>query len=324
MDRGLYDNRVDRVSRWWRWLTADPIVEAFNITGLDYTVKMTFAEFRRRAQHHDELTKRFNERPSLEDVARDNCWRFTLGAVLDRLTITRQTSLFTGFQVFRGIDSLSWTFSASGLGSFFRGALKGNLINTLQFLGVHSQALLLSNHHLGSFIGYFLALDALLHPLDTLRTRWTADSADRYRSFADCARKTPVTQLFNGFVYRSVYSGLLATYFAYASSEQQTSVLGLGLLALAYPFLTLKTISQVSPQGGIVFTDLRTSASTLASDKTVTSLRVLYRGFLPFLLLNTFAPYYFPQVWTAAKQGRELQASGSSFQPILDVNKRRY
>lgn len=324
MDRGLYENRIERVGKWWRWLTADPILQAYNITGLDFNEKMTHAEMRRLSQHREQLAKRFNERTSLHDVAQDNWWRFAFGAALDRLSISRQTSLFTSFQAFRGLDSLSWTFSASGLGGFLRGAFKGNLLNTLQFLGVHSQALLLSNHELNSFLGYFIVLDALLHPFDTLRTRWTADSNGVYRSFADCARKTPFGQLFNGFVYRSIYSGLLATYFAYSTIEEQTSLLGLGLLTLAYPFLTLKTISQVSPAGGIAFTDLRTAASVLASDKAVSTVRVLYRGFTPFLLLNLFAPYYFPQIWAASKQERELQAAGTGYNEILDVNKRRY
>ena len=324
MDRGLYEGRIDRVSKWWRWLTADPINEAYNITGKDFNYKMSHAEVRRVMQRHEQLSKRFNEQTSLVEIAQDNWPRFAFGAVLDRLALVRQTSLFTGFQAFRGLDSLSWTFSASGLGSFFRGAFKGNLLNSLQFLGVYSQALLLSNRDLGSFLGYFLALDALLHPFDTLRTRWAADSAGAYRSFADCARHTPLGQLFNGFVYKSIYSGLLASYFIYAASEEQTSLLGLGLLALAYPFLTLKAISQVSPQGGIVFTDFRTKASTLVSDRAFSSVRVVYRGFTPFLLLHAFAPYYFPQVWGESKQKRELEAAQSGYQQLLDVNKGRY
>lgn len=324
MDKGLYENRLERINKWWRWITADPIVEAFNITGQDFTYKMAHAEYRRLNQEHEALTKRFNEKPSLEDIARDNYWRFTLGAVLERLTLVRQTSLFTDFQPFRGIDSLSWTFSASRMGTLVKGAFKGNLINTLQFLGVHSQAVMLSNRDLSSFLGYFVALDALLHPLDTLRTRWASDSTGQYRSFADCARKTPAGHLYNGFLYRSVYSGLLATYFAYSATEESVSVVGLGLLSLAYPFLTLKNISQVSQEGAIAFTDIRTAASTLASDKAFSSLRVLYRGFLPFLLLNTFAPYCFPQIWTKSKQDRELHEAGSEYKKILDVNKRRY
>ena len=324
MHNNLYETKTDQIDRWWRQLTSDRFIEMYNLTGLDFIKKYTTAELRRLRWRHEQLQKRFNETTSAEDIASDNWFRFTFGALLDRLSVVRQTSLFTSFEAVKGLDSLSSNFSMSGMGRLARGALRGNFLNTLQFLGVQTQALMLSDRSLSSFLGYYLILDSVLHPLDTLRTRWTADSSNQFRNLSECARSTPFSQLYNGFIFRGIFSGILAAYYLATSSENYNSFIGVGLLSLAYPFQTLKSISQVSGSSASGFTGFASLNPSAGAERTVAYFRVLYRGFVPFLALNLLAPYYFPQIWNKSKQERELSDALHDFNDLLKDKKSVY
>lgn len=237
---------------------------------------------------------------SLLDVAEDNWLRFLALPVLERVMIIRQTSLVTTSHAFKFSDTLSSNFALARSNSLLRGAFKGNLLNTIQFIGTYGQAILLSNRNAASFATTAIILDAILHPLDTIRVRWTGDVKGAYKSLYDCAAKTSPLQLLNGFFFKLAYSAIMSYYIVNLGTHCPTDPISIATLVVAYPFLTLKAAAQASDKFtlGVNFTG---NSSQAGSFNPSTLLTRAYRGFVPFLALNMLAPYLFPQIWSKDK-----------------------
>lgn len=298
----LYSTPFERVSSLWKYLTEDPLKHKYDLPNMPYITRQFHYNLEHRHQYYIESMKRFNDKVSIFDVANDNYLRFTVFGFLDRLVVLRQTSMFNTFPHARGSDGVFTGLNRMGAQSVPRAAFRGNFLNMLQFFGVHYQALSLSNKNLGSYCVNYVILDALLHPLDTLKTRLQADARGAYKGFADVAAKTAPSQLYNGIVFRLGFSTMMALYFSSISSTCFSSPSSVLLLAAAYPFLTLKSIAQVANTSGSFGADLSSVGRLFNGEAGIGLLRTLYRGFLPFLALNMLAPYAMPQLWSQSKQ----------------------
>ena len=323
MHNNLYKTRAEKASEWWRWLSSDPIYARYDLNNGEYLQNQMNAEFEKRNEQYNSLLARFSDKVSFSEVVKDNYLRFTALAFLDRLTVIRQTSLFNSFHSVIGRDSLSSTLNLAQSATIWKGMLRGNLLNFAQFSGVYFQALTLSGKSATGFIPLLFLLDTVLHPLDTIRTRWQADTRGAYKSLADCAAKTSPSQLFNGYAFKMVYTAILGAYFYTLSTSgvEPVSPISFGLLAAAYPFLTFKSIAQVSNQGSIlsdftaVFKGMEGGAGLM---------RTAYRGFLPFLALNMIAPYTFPHIWSKEKKSSQLEKASEKWNEAMEVNSGHY
>lgn len=299
----LYKTPFERLSELWNTISEDSTKQAYDLRNTPYLTRQFHHDLERKGHFYIHAKRRFDEKVALFDVLNDNYLRFTVFGFLERLFVLRQTSAFTSYPSVRGPDGVFSGFNKLGAQSLARGAFRGNLLSTLQFLGVHYQALSLSNKNLGSFCVNYVILDALFHPLDTIKTRYQADTRGVYKSLADCAAKTSPSQLFSGLLFRLGFSSAMAAYFTSISSSCYLSPMSVLTLFIAYPFLTLKSISQVTSSPNFNITgDVSQLNKFLGGDSTAKQVKNLYRGFLPFLALNMLAPYVFPQLWTTSKQ----------------------
>lgn len=298
----LYKTPLERLSTLWSYITEDPLKQDFELRNSPYISRQFHLDIERRNQYYVESIKRFNDKVSLVDILNDNYLRFSVLGFLDRLTVLRQTSMFNTFPNARGSDGVFSGLNRIGAQSLVRGAFRGNFLNLMQFFGVHYQALSLSNKNLGAYCVNYVILDALLHPLDTLKTRYQADARGAYKGLADVAAKTAPSQLYNGIMFRVGFSSLMAMYFSSISSTCFSSPSSIALLIAAYPLLTLKSIAQVANTSGTFVADIGSVTRLLNGEAGLSLVRHLYRGFIPFLALNSLAPYAFPQIWTERKQ----------------------
>lgn len=81
-------------------------------------------------------------------------------------------------------------------------------------------------------------------------------------------------------------------------------------LVAGYPFLTLKTISQVGTDAGSFTANFSKDMALLRQYLNVEGLRSLYRGALPYAFLVGVAHWSFPQIWSSEKKDshfKELQ-----------------
>lgn len=315
----LYKTKFQRISSWWAWLTADPISVKYNLNHVSFVKRQYHADTERTLQRSMELKDRFYGPISFSDVLNDNLWRFTILGFLDRLSIVKQTSPYAPVANLAPKEAL-----LAGLGRqtlFTRGLFRGNLLSFLQFTGVHFQALAFSGKDASSFFTSLLIFDTLLHPLDTIRTRWTADIRGNYPGLADVARRTPITQLFNGLIFKLAYTFLLGSYLLNLNNENHLSISSLGLLAAAYPLLTLKSVAQVANTNSSLLQDLPTISNTLGTSSGLGLVKRLYRGFLPFFVLNTLAPYTFPQLWGEHKRHSSLEHAREGYLEKAEIMK---
>lgn len=129
----------------------------------------------------DELSARFNEEPRLLDLVSDNKWRLTALAGVERLISARQahSGLKARFYVPDNNRAvLQQIFNQGVLGGYFR----GYLLNLAQFVGVGYHSLLWS--HKTNYLNHFAIsslFEALLFPLDTIKTLIYADLQGKYK-----------------------------------------------------------------------------------------------------------------------------------------------
>jgi hypothetical protein len=323
MHNNLYHTWYEKLGYYWRELTTDPVYRRYELSNSNYTSRMLHADYEKKRETYHSLAKRFSQPVSFLDVLHDNFLRFTVLGFLDRFIVVRQTSLFNSFQSAQGRDTAMTNFNLTRAGSISRGILRGNLLNFIQFTGVHFQALALSNKSNAAFIPALLLLDLITHPLDTIKTRWQADTRGLYSSLADCAGRTAPSQLFNGYIFKLAYTGIMAAYFANLTVNCHTSLISVALLTAAYPFLTLKSIAQVTNTGTLA-NDFNSVFKAATTESGSVLLRSAYRGFIPFLALNLLAPYTFPQLWATKKREEALEKSDHCWQEVVKISRGQY
>lgn len=320
----LYKTPLQKFSEAFNYLTEDTIKAKYDLLNTPYITRQLHADVERRFKFYTDTISRNESKVSFSDVLEDNLLRFTVLGFLDRLTVLRQTSLFSGYAYLGGRDSVFSGLNRSGANSLGRSAFRGNFLSFLQFVGVHYHALAASDKSLPAFLTNLVVLDAILHPLDTLRTRYQSDVRGAYKSFADVCYKTSPSQLYNGVFFKAGFTGIMALYFSTVSVSSYASPVSVALLAAAYPFLTLKSIAQVANTNGTVFADLGSIRASLNGEAGASLLRTLYRGFLPFLALNLLAPYTFPQLWSSQKVQAIKDEYAQEQSKVAAVSKGRY
>lgn len=239
----------------------------------------------------------------------DNWVRFSALAFLDRVTTVRQTSLFSSNLAYTSKNNFSASANAIRNQGLFKGALRGNFLNYLHFLGVQTQAYVISNGNLTTYLSTLLALETILYPLDTVRVRYQADVSGKYKSFLDSLSRTKPAELYSGLPNKLIFAAIYGFYLSQAGNASGFENLkNLPLLALAYPFLTLKTIGQVTLTSGNVVSNIFGSFNVAEKMLKADGIKVLYRGFLPFAALSFIAPHYLPKIWTSDIQDSAVEA----------------
>lgn len=157
-----------------------------------------------------------------------------------------------------------------------------------------------------SFLGHLLFLEALFHPVDTLRTRYVADGNSQYRTFVDAMRATKPSQLFNGFAYKMIWTSAVGFSLVNSASGNDNTVGYLAMVA-AYPFLTLKVLSQVGGDAGSLAGNFGQNMSLLGRYLKFDGLRSLYKGATPYAAMIAFAHYHFPHIWSAQRKESEFK-----------------
>lgn len=178
-------------------------------------------------------------------------------------------------------NSLSFLFTEIMNDGAFRGTLRGLTLSLAQTSLVLWPSLLLTNKTNGGpfqFVGTYLALDALLYPLDTIKNimyAHTAQPRNIRQSFSEVG-------LYRGFLFKLAFNVPFAGALYTTATGCDTSwAFWLATIA-AYPLSTIKVINQTS-----VTNNMRLGG--------------LYRGVVPFALLNILFSWQLTALYTPEK-----------------------
>jgi hypothetical protein len=324
MNNQLYQNIWDKVGNLLNLAFSNEIDQQYKMRYGQHMDGQLASDFENKIRCHTKLTKRFDEPVSLKDVLEDNYFRLGALGFIDRLIIVRQTSLFSSFHSVTGKDSLISNLNLARKGGLYRGALRGYFLGLVQFYGTTFAAVTSSHESRATLIPSLVTLDAILHPLDTLRTRFMADVSGSYRNLGDAMRNTAPTQLLNGLLFKLGFSLVYGNYLLSATGSSSNVILNSGLLLAAYPLWTAKSICQVANNSGTVLSDIGFLTNAIRGESAAGTLRTLYRGFLPFFALNQLVPFVFPQIWSKCDQEAALDEAWRPVREAVDIAKKRH
>ena len=259
-----------------------------------------------RLKHNEVYTNTYNrmfKEPEWLATVTDNGLRFTLLAFVERLVTVRQAQLFLRSTPSFGTSTSGSLNAVRSQGLVF-GAFRGNLLNLLHFSAVYYHPLVLSKGSALQFMAYSTIFEALLYPLDTIKTIVYADTKRSYRDVREVLSKNIERQGY-GMLYRGLAAKLLYNLFFGAnllsiSNDSNFVYLTTPLWLLSYSLLTLKTRSQIAdttlcdPTGSY-----RNALNDVIKNQ---GLRHAYAGIVPFVLLNVFAAYQFPSLYSSEKK----------------------
>lgn len=104
------------------------------------------------------------------------------------------------------------------------------------------------------------------------------------------------------------FASIYGLYLTRAGSfEGVQELYNLPLLVAAYPFLTLKSICQVTLTDANPVNNLLGSATVAEKVLRPEGLRVLYRGFVPFAAVSLLFPLYLPKLWSKETQEQVME-----------------
>lgn len=257
------------------------------------------------------LHRRYYGQQTLRDTLEDNYLRFSLLALLERVTVARQAQMilksrfeFGG----RDLNSLIQTIRDNGA---IKGFFRGNLINLFHFIGVQYQSLSWAQGDFLKYLGLSLAFETLLYPVETARTLIYADVTCRYSGVADCLKQTLSTSsyshLYRGLSLKLAYNVIFGMNLWATHNESSLQLLTLPLWVFSYSLLVLKTRLQV--------TNTALSFQTDASFKNMINLAgrsglkaPMHAGFAPFLFVNLVAMHTVPALLSEDVKRRNLDA----------------
>lgn len=312
MDLGNYteicENFYDRFRKEYMGFMGDQYFALANYGVTNRAIKLNWADKLRNRDAYLTLKERLGTQDSFMHVLQDNWLRLSLFAGVERLVTVRQTSLFTHHANLIGKDSTTANYNAmrtQGLFSTFRGAL----LSLIHFVAVPAEAYNLSGNTLGGFISSLLLLETLFYPLDTLRVVHQSNLSRQNAGALRGIGAVKPGQLYSGLPFKLAFSGVFGYYLSKAGSGE--GVLGelsnLPWLFLAYPFLTLKSISQVTLNSSNPFSNLAGTVGVAEKFLRPEGLRVLYRGFTPFAAMSLLVPIYMPRLWDQETKDRVLK-----------------
>jgi len=250
----------------------------------------------------------FYEEPTLTDFLWDNKWRFTALAFLERLYTVRQAQGFlkTRFQM---PDTNSGALNAIrmfGIGGSFR----GNLMNVFHTAGVHYHALLYAKNNAPLYIFYSSLFELALYPIDTLRTLYYADVNRQFKSVFDCVtqvvEKGGLEHFYRGAGLKVGYNVIFGLNLMSVANDSSWKYLTFPLWLASYGLLSLKTRTQIAGSP-LSFQLPEDSGKILENVVKRETMAGLYRGILPFLVLNMAAAYYLPSILSEEKKKELLR-----------------
>ena len=204
---------------------------------------------------------------------------------------------------------MSFAFTEVTNGGIFGGWFRGALVNTFQFSSVVFPALYLSNTYdfgfgkLAGFLGWLTVFDAIMFPLDKVKTVLYADTRNEYKSNRCSNSEFSAFGEVKGL--KSAYAGLgaklifnipwaCAAYTTVNDSPLIDKVLSWAAVAFFYPLNGIKTVHQLK--------------NTVISTPIVEKLPMgVYRGFLPFVIANALGGVVLHNL-----TGQDRQASSAS------------
>jgi len=184
-------------------------------------------------------------------------------------------------------------------------------MNIFHTAGVHYHALLYSGNSSTAYILWSSIFEAALYPIDTLRTLYYADVNRQFKSVFDCvtqvAEKGGLGQFYNGVGLKVAYNVVFALNLINMANDSAMKYVTFPLLMASYGLLSLKTRAQIagSPLSFQVSEDAGKILENIVKKENVAG---LYRGLLPFLVLNLAAGYYLPSILSEDKKKEALIA----------------
>lgn len=300
---------IEPVINLWNDLTTDKKFKEYTEFPIDWHTKWLAHERMKVNDVYRGLWKRFYEQPELTETLKDNAYRFTALAFVERWYNLRQAQGFlkARFQIPNSdVGALNALRGQGILGSF-----RGNLLNLFHFVGVHYHALLYSNNNPLQYLLFASLFEVALYPVDTLRTLLYADVNKQFKNTFDAVTQT-VSKNGLGHFYRGVELKLAYNIFFglnlwSVSNDSNLQYLTFPLWIASYGILALKTRLQIagSPLSYHGPEDANTILNTVVRRE---SIRGLYAGLLPFLALNIFAAYHFPGIFSEEKKRNLLKA----------------
>jgi len=125
----------------------------------------------------------------------------------------------------------------------------------------------------------------------------------------DCFSKTKPAELYSGLPSKLIFSTIYGIYLSQVgSSTLLDNWVNLPLLAMAYPFLTIRTIGEVTLTSGSFAMNFFKSFNIAEKLLKTGGVTVLYRGFTPFAATAFFSPHWIPRVWTREQKDSALEA----------------
>lgn len=305
----MIESWLHKPARWWDQICRNQYYHPYDKKRGEFEQKAINAIRDRDYAKQRKIWDRIDNRASIQDTLKDHGLRFTFLAFLDRLTVVRQSNKFLSSQNPLTRDTLITSFNQLKDQGALRGLFRGNLLGVFHLLTVQLQAISISNSNFEAYVPTVLLLDALYYPLDTLRTRYQAEVQPSSTSAIKSFERTSLTQLYSGIQYRLGFTFGFAFYLRYFGGNSDfTRLDNIAILAALYPLLTLKTISQVTLNERSLVKNLTSSFAIAPRLLSQEGLRLLYRGFLPFLGVSLAAPVYFPQLWSEERRNEALEA----------------
>jgi hypothetical protein len=170
----------------------------------------------------------------------------------------------------------------------FSGILKGSILAAAQLSLVLYPSVYIANKSSSkytTFLATYSVLDALLYPVDTIKnilyseTHSGLSNLNNNLELRNIIESTTLGNLYRGLVFKLAFNVpyLTSLYLTTQGDSGATTALSWAVTAALYPLNTFKVRSQLLPTQ---FSVGKEANASLRSG--------LYRGVLPFLLLNTF------------------------------------
>jgi len=281
----------------WNYYTGDPNFTELQRTGKAFHTRLLAAE---KLNVNDEYTKRhsrMNKEPTLSDFLGENWHRFTLLAFAERLFAVRQ-----GYDILKArlrfSNSTSGAINAVKSGGLVNGLFRGNFLNVLHQSIVFYHPLVLSHGHITNFMLYSLLFEIASYPLDTVKTLVYADVKKTYSSVLNLLTKNIEGEgakfLYRGLRFKLAYNVAFGLSLASICHDSNLAYITTPLWLLSYPLLTLKTRAQIAGST-LSYYNYHTAPQTIRISN-------MYAGFAPFLLVNLFAAWSFPTLFSEEKK----------------------
>lgn len=296
------------VSDYWNEITHDSTFLTLTQVPGQWLRKKLLADRMAVNKEYMDNYRRFYETPTLRDTLEDNWHRFTIFAILERLTVVRQAQSCLKSRLELGGNDLSSLIQTIRDNGAIKGYFRGNLINLFHFIGVQYQSVAWSEGDFTKYLGFSLLFETLLYPVDTLRTLIYADVTGRFSGMADCLKQTlshnSYGKLYSGLSFKLLYNVIFGMNLWAINNESYLKFATIPLWIASIGLLAAKVRMQV------INTALSFQKEITAENIDHFFKRNFYlgkSGTIPFLVLNLLAMYNLPLFYGEEMKERILE-----------------